>query len=74
MLPDGSGKFTEEMGMLVDKDNLGFGKRSWRYAMVVDNGVIEKAFVEPGKVDNCPTDPYEVSDADTVLAWIADNN
>ena len=70
MLPDGSGKFTEEMGMLVDKDNLGFGKRSWRYAMVVNDGTIEKAFVEPGMVDNCPTDPYEVSDADTVLAWI----
>ncbi len=70
MLPDGSGKFTEQMGMLVDKDNLGFGKRSWRYAMVVNDGAIEQMFVEPGLEDNCPTDPFEVSDADTVLAWL----
>jgi thioredoxin-dependent peroxiredoxin len=70
MLPDGSAKFTEQMGMLVDKDNLGFGKRSWRYAMVVNDGNIEKIFVEPGLEDNCPIDPFEVSDADTVLAWL----
>ena len=70
LLPDGSAKFTEGMDMLVDKDNLGFGKRSWRYAIVVNNGNIEKAFVEPGMEDNCPTDPFEVSDADTVLSYI----
>ncbi len=70
MLPDGSGHFTRQMGMLVDKDNLGFGMRSWRYAMVVNDGEIEQVFVEPDFGDNCPTDPFEVSDADTVLAWI----
>jgi len=66
-LPDGNGEFTEQMGMLVDKDDLGFGKRAWRYSMLVRNGVIEKLFVEP----DLPGDPFEVSDADTMLAYIA---
>jgi peroxiredoxin len=70
LLPDGSGEFTRKMGMLVDKSNIGFGMRSWRYAMVVNNGEIEKMFVEPGFEDNCGTDPFEVSDADTVLAYL----
>jgi glutaredoxin-like protein len=65
-LPDGNGEFTEKMGMLVDKQNLGFGKRSWRYSMQVKDGVIEKMFVEPEK----PGDPFEVSDADTMLNYI----
>ena len=58
VVPDGSGIFTNAMGMLVSKDNLGFGQRSWRYAAVIDNGVVQKAFVEPGKEDNCKDDPY----------------
>ncbi len=70
LLPDGSGEFTRKMGMLVNKDNLGFGMRSWRYSMVVDDGEIEKMFVEPGFSDNCPTDPFEVSDADTMLEYL----
>jgi len=70
LLPDGSGKFSRLMGMLVDKENLGFGMRSWRYSMVVDNGQIVKMFVEAGLEDNCATDPFEVSDADTMLAWL----
>jgi len=70
MLPDGNGDFTRKMGMLVDKDNLGFGMRSWRYSMVVDDGKIEKIFIEPDFQDNCPTDPFEVSDADTMLAYL----
>ena len=70
LLPDGSGEFTRKMGMLVDKDNLGFGMRSWRYSMLVDDGNIEKMFVEPGFSDNCETDPFEVSDADTMLAYL----
>lgn len=68
MLPDGSGEFTRKMGMLVNKDNLGFGMRSWRYSMLVNDGTIEHLFVEPEFSDNCPTDPFEVSDADTMLA------
>jgi glutathione-dependent peroxiredoxin len=67
MLPDGNGEFSEGMGMLVDKSELGFGKRSWRYSMLVRDGVIEKMFVEPNKAG----DPFEVSDADTMLAAIA---
>ena len=70
LLPDGNGEFTRKMGMLVDKSNLGFGPRSWRYAMVVNDGTIEQMFIEPGLEDVCPTDPFEVSDADTVLAWL----
>lgn len=73
MLPDGNGEFTRKMGMLVDKENLGFGPRSWRYAMIVNNGEIEQMFIEPGFEDNCATDPFEISDADTVLSWIESN-
>ncbi|MBD2447350.1 peroxiredoxin [Nostoc sp. FACHB-152] len=70
LLPDGNGEFTRKMGMLVDKSNLGFGMRSWRYSMVVDDCKIEKFFIEEGHIDNCPTDPFEVSDADTMLAYL----
>jgi glutaredoxin-like protein len=66
-IPDGNGSFTEGMDMLVDKEDLGFGKRSWRYSMLVKDGTIEKMFVEP----EIPGDPFEVSDADTMLAYIA---
>jgi glutaredoxin len=62
-VPDGNAEFTEKMGMLVDKRSLGFGKRSWRYSMLVDDGVITKMFIEP-EVDG---DPFTVSDADTML-------
>jgi glutaredoxin-like protein len=65
-LPDGNGEFTAGMGQLVDKTDLGFGKRSWRYSMLVRDGVVEKMFVEPEK----PGDPFEVSDAATMLAYI----
>lgn len=68
MIPDGNGEFSEKIGMLVDKADLGFGKRSWRYSMLVKNGVIEKIFVEPEQEG----DPFEVSDADTMLAYIND--
>ena len=49
LLPDGNGAFTEGMGMLVDKSDLGFGKRSWRYSMLVKDGVVQKMFIEPEK-------------------------
>lgn len=70
MLPDGSGHFSKGMDMLVDKDNLGFGLRSWRYSMLVEDGEIVKLFAEPGKMDNCPEDPFEVSDVDTMLNYV----
>ena len=66
LIPDGNGDFTEGMGMLVDKSDLGFGKRSWRYSMLVKDGVIDKMFIEP----NEPGDPFEVSDAYTMLDYI----
>jgi len=67
LLPDGNGEFTDGMGMLVDKSELGFGKRSWRYSMLVKDGVVRKMFIEPQKAG----DPFEVSDADTMLAFVA---
>ncbi|MDP3875213.1 MAG: peroxiredoxin [bacterium] len=70
LLPDGSGLFTKKMGMLVKKDNLGFGKRSWRYSMYVEDGKIKKIFIEPGFRDNCQNDPFKVSDATTMLEYL----
>ena len=70
MLPDGNGDFTRGMGKLVKKDNLGFGDRSWRYAMLVDDKKIIKMFSEPGQIDNCPEDPFTCSDADTMLDYL----
>lgn len=70
MLPDGNADFTKGMEMLVEKANLGFGNRSWRYSMYVEDGEIKKLFIEPGRVDNCESDPFEVSDADTMLAYL----
>ncbi len=69
LIPDGNGEFTEGMGMLVDKADLGFGKRSWRYSMLVKDGVVEKMFIEPEE----PGDPFKVSDADTMLNYINPN-
>ena len=70
LLPDGNAEFTRKMGMLVDKSNLGFGMRSWRYSMYVVDGEIRKIFAEDGFGDNAPNDPFEVSDADTMLAYL----
>ena len=68
-LPDGSGKFTRRMGMLVNKEHLGFGYRSWRYSMVVDDGIITEWFEEPGINDSgSDDDPYLVTDPDTMIA------
>jgi len=70
LLPDGNGEFTRLMGMLVDRSKLGMGLRSWRYSLLLDGLRIEKAFVEAGLADNAPSDPLEVSDADTMLAYL----
>ena len=67
MIPDGSGHFSRAMGMLVNKDDFSFGDRSWRYAMVVNDGVIEQMWTEDR---NTPGDPFAVSDAGTMLAWL----
>ncbi|MEG6508478.1 peroxiredoxin [Methyloligella sp. 2.7D] len=70
VIPDGSGEFTRRMGMLVDKSNLGFGMRSWRYAAIVNDGVIEAWFEEPGLGDNHPEDPYGVSSPETLTEYL----
>jgi peroxiredoxin len=70
LIPDGNAYFTRSMGMLVTKSNLGFGDRSWRYAAVVNDGIIEKLFVEAGKRDNADTDPYEVTNPETILSYL----
>jgi len=70
MLPDGNAEFTRLMGMLVKKENLGFGERSWRYSMHVVNSEIKQVFSEPGIMDNCPTDPFECSDVDTMITYL----
>lgn len=69
VIPDGNCEFTEGMGMSIDYDDIGFGKRSWRYSMLVRNGIIEKMFVEPRE----PGDPFKVSDADTMLKYLKPN-
>ena len=70
LIPDGNAYFTRSMGFLVSKSNLGFGDRSWRYAAVVDRGVIEKLFVEDGQRDNADTDPYEATTPEAVLEYV----
>jgi len=67
LIPDGAGEFTRKMGMLVCKDNLGFGMRSWRYAAVINDGVIESWFEEPGCSDNCALDPYGESAPQNII-------
>ena len=73
VIPDGSGEFTRRMGMLVRKDNLGFGLRSWRYAAIVNDGKIEAWFEEPGLCDNHGEDPYGISSPETVLDWLRED-
>ncbi|MGX5844530.1 redoxin family protein [Mesorhizobium sp. ArgA1] len=70
LIPDGSGEFTRKMGMLVAKDNVGFGMRSWRYAALINDGVVEQWFEEEGFSDNCETDPYGVSSPQNILGTL----
>ena len=73
MIPDGNGEFTEGMGMLVEKFNLGFAYRSWRYAAVVDNGNIEWMVEEPGRCDNAEDDPYVETTPEKVLEYVTNH-
>lgn len=70
VIPDGSGEFTDRIGMLVDKDNLGFGKRSWRYAAVINDGEVEAWFEEPGRAHNHAEDPYGESAPEALLEYL----
>ena len=74
MIPDGNGMFTGLMNQLVLKENLGFGYRSWRYAAVVNDCIIEKLWEEPGKEDNCPDDPYTTTGPETVIQYLLNKN
>ena len=71
-IPDGNGDFTRQMGMLVDKSNVGFGSRSWRYAAVINNGMVEHWFEEPGREDNCESDPYGETSPENVMEYLRD--
>ena len=70
VIPDGIGQFTQEMGMLCQKRDKCFGQRSWRYAMIVNDGNIEQMFVEPGKIDDSAEDPYGESSPENVLKYL----
>jgi peroxiredoxin len=70
VIPDGNNDFTSKMRMSVDKSNLGFGDRSWRYAMIVNNGVVEAWFEEPGYTNNCETDPYGETSPENIMNWL----
>ncbi|MDK1493568.1 peroxiredoxin [Sinorhizobium sp. 7-81] len=74
LIPDGSGEFTRKMGMLVAKDNLGFGMRSWRYAALINDGVVEQWFEEEGFSDNCDSDPYGISSPQNILETLRTPN
>ena len=73
MIPDGNAEFTEVVGFSTTFKNRGFGQRSWRYSAVIIDGIIEKEFVEPGLVEDSDPDPFEVSDAETMLAYLKEN-
>ena len=74
MIPDGNGSFTKQMGALVKKNNLGFGDRSWRYSMLIDNGKIIKIFSESNMSNNHKSDPFKVSDVNTMINYISNKN
>ena len=74
VIPDGNGDFTRQMGMLVNKNNLGFGQRSWRYAAIIDDCKIMETFIEPGFEDNCNEDPYEMSSPQNILKFLKNEN
>jgi len=71
LIPDGNGDITDGLGMLVRKENLGFGWRSWRYSCLIDDKKVIKLFEEEGKDDNVKDDPYAVSDPYTMLSYLA---
>ena len=72
-LPDGNGELARQLGLLVKKENLGFGLRSWRYAMLVSDGTVELMSIEPNLSDNCETDPYEKSKPEVFLQEVRDH-
>jgi peroxiredoxin len=67
-LADGNGEFTHKIGAECKKSNVGFGYRSWRYAVVLNDGLVESVFIEEGFQDNIESDPYEASSPENVLS------
>lgn len=63
MLADGNGDFAEALGLVMDGTAFGMGKRSQRYAMVVNDGVVEHLFVDEDG-------GFEVSSADHMLSQL----
>jgi peroxiredoxin len=74
VIPDGNGEFTSQTGMLCSKRDKCFGDRSWRYAAIINDGVVEKLFVEPGKTDDTPEDPYGESSPENVMKYLQSLN
>jgi peroxiredoxin len=70
VIPDGNADFTSGLCMLVEKYNLGFGKRSWRYAAIIDDGLIEAWFEEPGYRDDADSDPYGISSPENIMLYL----
>ena len=71
MIPDGSGNFTRFMGMLIGKNHLGFGNRSWRYMAVINNGVVERWWQEPGiNNEGLDDDPYIASTPENMVNYL----
>ena len=74
VIPDGSGNFTRFMGMLIGKNHLGFGLRSWRYMAVINDGVVEKWWQEPGiNNDGTDDDPYVQSTPENCMSYLEQN-
>ena len=75
LIPDGSGLFTKFMGMLVSKDHNGFGQRSWRYMAIINNGIIEKWWQEPGiNNDGSDDDPYIETTPENCIKYLLEKN
>ena len=75
LIPDGNGYFTKQMGMLISKDHLGFGNRSWRYMAIIKDGIVEKWWEEPGiNNDGSDDDPYEETMPEKCLEYLESVN
>jgi len=71
MIPDGSGNFTRYMGMLIGKNHLGFGMRSWRYMAIINDGIVEKWWQEPGiNNDGSDDDPYIETTPENCISYL----
>jgi len=71
LIPDGACHFTRGVGMSCTwESERGFGERSWRYSALVIDGVVKKVFIEQPFVQDSEADPFEVSNAETMLSFL----